>query len=760
MAVSLNILKKSPSPDYFKDKEKRKIVDSYRDILRSGSNFLNKSDQKIIRKAFDIALAAYADRRLPSGEPLILQQLDVCSIITGLIGLGPRSIAAGLLYEAVKEHYLTKKAVKQNFEPKVLNIIEELLKLEQVKVQKDTHQQDYYQKMLLSMVGDVRVILVRLALLLEEMRSLNYESQANQLRLSMEAFTIYAPLAHRMGLYNVKMELENLAFKYTENETYKELIKKLQDTTEERNKYINRFCDPIKKELTKQGFRFEIKGRPKSVYSIWQKMKKQNVSFEEVYDLFAIRIILNSKPKNEKADCWRVYSIVTDFYQPNPKRLRDWISVPKSNGYESLHTTVVGPDKKWVEVQIRTSRMDEIAEKGYAAHWRYKGIQGEKGIDNWMNRIRELLENPDISPVDKIDNLQLNLYTKEIFAFTPNGDLKKLPAGASVLDFAYDIHTDIGDRCVGAKINKKNVTIKQKLQNGDTVEIITSKTQSPKRDWLNFVVTSKAKSKIKHSLKEEQLKESEIGRELLIRRLKNWKIEFSEALVSKITKHYKLKNPVDFYYQLAVEKIDIADVKELLTKKKGLLEEEPEKVKEQEEREAAADQQKETAAEKEKAPEDYLTIDEKLENVDYKLAKCCNPIYGDDIFGFVTINDGIKIHRVNCPNARQMLSRYNYRVVEARWSKSAGAASFQTSIKVSGIDEVGMLNKISDIISNEMKVSMRGLQIDSNDGMFEGHIKLYVESTKHLDILIRKLKKEKGILKVVRMEGNVKNNKD
>lgn len=760
MAVSLNILKKSRQTDYFKDKEKKKIVDSYRNILRSGSNFLNKSDQKIIRKAFDIALEAYADRRLPSGEPLVLQQLDVCSIITGLIGLGPRSIAAALLFEAVKEKYLTRKSVKENFEPKVLSIIEGLIKIEQVKVHKETHQQDYYQKMLLSMVGDVRIILVRLALLLEEMRSLNYESRENQLKLSMEAFTIYAPLAHRMGLYNVKMELENLAFKYTENETYKELIKKLQDTTGERNKYINRFCDPIKKELTKQGFKFEIKGRPKSVYSIWQKMKKQNVSFDEVYDLFAIRIIINSKPKTEKADCWRVYSIVTDFYQPNPKRLRDWISVPKSNGYESLHTTVVGPDKKWVEVQIRTSRMDEIAEKGYAAHWRYKGIKGEQGIDKWMNRIRELLENPDISPMDKIDNLQLNLYTKEVFAFTPHGDLKKLPAGASVLDFAYDIHTDVGDACVGAKINKKNVSIKQELQNGDTVEIITSKSQSPKRDWLNFVVTSKAKSKIKHSLKEEQLKESEIGRELFIRRLKNWKLEFSETLVSKITKHYKLKNPVDFYYQLAVEKIDIADVKELLTKKKGLLDAEAEKAKEQEEYGAAIEESKEASGEKEKALEDYLIIDEKLENVDYKLARCCNPIYGDEIFGFVTISDGIKIHRINCPNARQMLSRYNYRVVEARWSKSAGEVSFQTSIKVSGIDEVGMLNKISDIISNEMKVSMRGLQIDSNDGMFEGYIKLYVESTKHLDILIRKLKKEKGILKVVRMEGNVKNNKD
>ncbi|HSH50335.1 MAG TPA: TGS domain-containing protein, partial [Bacteroidales bacterium] len=531
----------------------------------------------------------------------------------------------------------------------------------------------------------------------------------------------------------------------TEKERYKEIIKKLKNTTSKRNRFIKKFISPIEKELKELNFQFEIKGRPKSVYSIWQKMKKQGVEFEEVYDIFAIRIILDSKPSKEKADCWRVYSIVTDFYQPNPKRLRDWISIPKSNGYESLHTTVVGPDKKWVEVQIRTRRMDEIAEKGYAAHWKYKGVKSERGIDGWMQKIREVLDSPSFNTTDVIDDIKLDLYNKEVFAFTPNGDLKTLKFGSTVLDFAYDIHSDIGNQCVGAKINNKNVTIKQVLNNGDQIEIITSKTQKPKNDWLNFVVTSKAKTKIKSTLREELFKEAEVGKELLKRRLKNWKIKFEDQLINKLLKYYKLKIPIDLYHLIATEKIDIAEIKTVILK-----------IKEQENTDKQTQiEGKTTIVEEEKStelPDDYLIIDDKIEHVDYKLAKCCNPVYGDSIFGFVTVSEGIKIHRTNCPNARQLLQKYNYRVIKAQWNKSSTTKSFQTIIKVSGIDDVGIVNKISNIISKDMNIRMRSISIESNDGMFEGQIKLYVESTKHLDMLIRKLKKEKEILKVTRIE--------
>ena len=457
-----------------------------------------------------------------------------------------------------------------------------------------------------------------------------------------------------------------------------------------------------------------------------------------------------SKPSKEKADCWRVYSIVTDFYQPNPNRLRDWISIPKSNGYESLHTTVVGPEGKWVEVQIRTQRMDEIAEKGYAAHWRYKGVKAEKGIDQWMQKVREVIETNGATNSETIDDLKLNLYNKEVFVFTPTGDLKKLPAGATVLDFAYDIHSDVGNQCVGAMINHKNVTIKQQLQNGDQVSIITSKTQKPKTDWLNFVVTSKAKTKIKSTLKEEKFKEAEVGKELLKRRLKNWKIKFEDALIDKLLKHYKLKVPVDLYYTIAIGKIDITEIKEILleSKKDEIITPEAPETKAEEKGEGK---------EKEQESEykgDYLIIDNKIENVDYKLAKCCNPIFGDSIFGFVTVTEGIKIHRTNCPNARQLVERYNYRIIKAQWTKSAGKQSFQATIKIAGIDEIGMLNKITDIISKDLKVRMRSISMDSSDGIFDGKLKLFVDSAKHLDMLMSKLKKEKGILKVTRVDSD------
>ncbi|MCG8411917.1 MAG: RelA/SpoT family protein [Bacteroidales bacterium] len=725
------------------DREQKKIVSKYRELLKLSESFTKKKELELIRKAFDVIIDAYDDKRTISGAPYALEVLETSVLVVEQIGLGTRSVVAVLIYQAVIDEIISLKQVEKEFDKTIALIVDGLVKIADINTKTNTSQAENFRQMLLTLVKDVRVILIKLAILLQEMRSLNYMSEEYQIKTSLETFSLYAPLAHRLGLYNIKSELENLAFKYTENEAYKNIIKKLKNTTAKRQRFIKKFITPIEKELKQQGFEFEIKGRSKSVYSIWQKMKKQGVEFEEVYDVFAIRILLNTKPSKEKADCWRTYSIVTDFYQPNPKRLRDWISIPKSNGYESLHTTVVGPEGKWVEVQIRTKRMDEVAEKGYAAHWRYKGVKTERGIDNWMQKVREAIESSKPENTNSIEDLKLNLYNKEVFVFTPSGDLKKLPYGATVLDFAYDIHSDVGNKCVGALINHKNVTIKQILQNGDQIEIIASKNQKPKLDWLNYVVTSKAKAKIKSTLKEEKYKEAEAGKELLKRRLKNWKIKFDDHLVLDLIKYFKLKAPVDLYYALATENIDVTEIKDVLTEK----EEEVKPVEHEKEEEV-----KPVEHETESYTGDYLTIDDKIENIDYKLAKCCNPIWGDSIFGFVTINEGIKIHRTNCPNARQMIDRYNYRVIKAQWTKSAKNKSFVTEIKVVGIDEVGIFGKISDIISKDLKVNIRSLTMDSADGIFEGKIKLSVESTRHLDGLMAKLKKDKSILKVMRTE--------
>lgn len=741
MSLKINFDKRTEGK--ITDRERKKIVAKYRELLKLSESFTQKKELELIRKAYDLVLEAFDEKRTLAGTPYILEVLDIAILVVEQIGLGTRSVVATLLYQAVVDKKITLDIVEKEFDKSITLIVDGLVQISDINTKTNASQAENFRQMLLTLAEDVRVILIKLAILLQDMRGLNYMPEDYQIKTSLETFSLYAPLAHRLGLYNIKSELENLALKYTEKEAYKDIIKKLKNTTAKRERFIKKFLDPIEKELNAQGFDYEIKGRPKSVYSIWQKMKKQGVEFEEVYDIFAIRIILNSKPSKEKADCWRVYSVVTDFYQPNPKRLRDWISIPKSNGYESLHTTVVGPEGKWVEVQIRTKRMDEVAEKGYAAHWRYKGVKAEKGIDQWMQEVREAIESSNPENSENIDDLKLNLYNKEVFVFTPNGDLKKLPAGATVLDFAYDIHTDVGGKCVGARINHKNVTIKQELKNGDQIEIITSKSQKPKTDWLSFVITSKAKTKIKSTLKEEKYKEAEEGKELLKRRLKNWKIKFDDELIQDLLKHYKLKVPVDLYYALATERIDIAEVKEILTSVKENAEQEVVKELEVEETEKTDDPSK-----------DFLIIDDKIENVDYKLAKCCNPIFGDSIFGFVTVSEGIKIHRINCPNARQLVERYNYRIIKAQWTKAAAMRSFQATVKVIGIDEIGMLSRISDIISKDLKVSMRSITMDSSDGMFEGKIKIGVESKKHLDVLIAKLKKEKSILKVIRLEGN------
>ncbi|MDX9696046.1 MAG: RelA/SpoT family protein [Bacteroidales bacterium] len=726
--------------------DRKLILSKYRQLLRVAKESIQPAEADLLRKAFDISRNAHSNKRQPSGNPYIVQLLETSVILIDQIGLNYQAVIAYLLFEAVIDQKISLNEIESAYDDKVKLIIEGLIKVASIDTRTASSQAENFRQLLLTVAKDVRVILIKIAIILEEMRNAGYQPENIQIKKSLEAFTLYAPLAHRLGLYSIKSELENLAMKYTEKEIYKEIIKKLKNTTAKRNKIIKKFCEPIEQELKKQKLDFEIKGRPKSIYSIWQKMKKQNVEFEEVYDIFAIRIILDSPAHREKYDCWKAYSVVTNFYQPNPLRMRDWISVPKSNGYESLHTTVIGPEKKWVEVQIRTRRMDEIAEKGYAAHWKYKGIRSEQGVDQWMNKIRELIESTDVESTQDIDDLKLNLYNREVFVFTPNGDLKKYPEGATVLDFAYDIHSDVGNQCVGARVNKRNVTIKQVLQNGDQVEIITSKNQKPKTDWLNFVKTSKAKTKIKSTLREEKYKEAEEGKDLFNRRLKNWKIEVDDIIVNQLLKHYKLKFPIDLYYSIATKKIDIIEIKDLLIKPENVVVSAiatPEI--------SSQDVKPEIEKVSGHAP-DYLIIDEHIENLDYKLAKCCSPIFGDAIFGFVTVSEGIKIHRINCPNARQLVQRYNYRIINARWNNAASNKSFQTTIKITGIDEVGMLNKITEIISKDMKVRMRHITMDSNDGFFEGNLKLYVEGTEHLDVLFRKLKKEKGILKIVRVD--------
>ncbi|MFO7924008.1 MAG: RelA/SpoT family protein [Bacteroidales bacterium] len=729
------------------ERTKKDIINRYRGLLRVCRKCISTGGNKKIRKAFDIALSAHLHRKRDSGDPYIFHPIAVARIAVEEIGLGTTSVIAALLHETVKEGTYDYKDIENSFGKPVRKIVEGLTKMSGISSMNTTLQAENFRKLLLTLSSDVRVILLKLADRVENMRNLEYSSAERQLKTASETFYLYAPLAHRLGLYSLKSEMEDLSMKYTNPDIYSDIQNKLRNTTTARNRFIREFTEPIKRELKRQGFDFEIRGRTKSAYSIWNKMKKQQAEFGEVYDIFAIRIILNSELKNEKSDCWRVYSVVTDFYQPNTNRMRDWISVPKSNGYESLHTTVVGPGGKFVEVQIRTTRMDEIAEKGLAAHWKYKDDGADRGLGEWLMHIRELLENPEPDALEFVDNFKLNLYSEEVFVFTPKGDLRRFPAGASVLDFAFEIHSDIGSRCVGAKVNGKNVPIKQILQNGDQVSIMTSKNQTPKIDWLNWVVTAKARTKIKQSLKEARQVDSDAGKELLGRRLKNWKIDFPDKVKTKILKHYKVKTSFDFYYLIGSGRIDPADVKDLILgyEKK----EKPAGNGMQEAELPVLEAGPDTVAEK---PADILIIDENLNNVDYKFAPCCNPVFGDPVFGFVSVSGGIKIHRISCPNAPSMLSRYAYRVVRAKWTSSSESTSFQVMIKLVGVDEVGIVNKISDVVSKDLKMTMRSISIDSADGMFEGVIRVVVRNKSQLDLLLHKLSTVKSVQRATRLD--------
>ena len=724
------------------ENEKQEILKRYRALLRACRPNIDKGDKKLIRSAFDLALEAHKDMRRKSGEPYIYHPIAVAQIVAEEIGLGTTAIICALLHDVVEDTHFTLEDMERLYGKKVAGIIDGLTKIAGVFDHKSSLQAENFRKMLLTLSDDVRVILIKLADRLHNMRTLESMPRDKQLKIASETAYLYAPLAHRLGLYAIKTELEDLSLKYTEPEIFTTLSLKLQQSKKERDAFIKEFTKPICDELDKEGFSYEIKGRPKSVNSIWNKMKKQGVTFEEIYDLFAIRIIIDSPYESEKADCWKVYSVVTDYYTPNPDRLRDWVSTPKANGYESLHTTVMSKEGKWVEVQIRSMRMNEIAEKGYAAHWKYKESNQENALDEWISRIREMLENPESNALDFIDDFKLNLFADEIFVFTPSGEIRMLPIGSTALDFAYEIHTDIGAKCIGAKINHRLVPISHKLDSGDQVEIITSAKQYPKEDWLSFAITAKAKSKIKTALKEEKKKLSEDGKEIFDRKFKHLKLPKEVFNMNELLMFYKVSNVTDFYHRIAVEAIDLKNLRDFFEQKESGKLKLP----------AKSEQQTfEEIVRNVRGKSDMLVIGEGLEKIDYKLSPCCNPIPGDDVFGFITINEGIKIHRTNCPNAIQLMSNYAYRIVKARWFNQQQIA-FLAGIKITGMDDVGVVNNITKVISSELKVNIRSLNIESLDGLFEGTIMLFVHDTGHLQNLMKKLKSLNGIVSVIRMD--------
>ena len=724
--------------------EKKRVRDVYRQLLVSCERIMHQDDVKLIRKALNVSVGNNNEvLRNEAGELLIIESIEVALVVVNELGLSRTAVIGALLYDVVLKGRIDSLNVEEVFGSQVAQITRGLVKVGELYNRNTSIENENFRKLLLTFAEDIRVVLLIIANRLRTMRQLANYSNEDQQRISSEVAYLYAPMAHRLGLYNIKSEMEDLVMKFTNREMYTFIAKKLNETKRARDKYIKEFIEPLDEQLKKLGLKFEIKGRTKTIHSIYNKIKKQNAEFENVYDLFAIRVVLDSKPEKEKAECWQVYSVVTDKYQPNPSRLRDWISVPKSNGYESLHTTVLGPGNKWIEVQVRTERMNEVAEKGLAAHWKYKGGKGEKGMDEWLASVREILENPELNAVDFIDDFKLNLYNEEVFVFTPKGDLRRLKKGATVLDFAFDIHSDVGKKCVGGLVDHKKVPIRYELKNGDHVEIQTANNQEPKKDWLNIVVTSKAKSKLKQALRDIEYKEAEIGREMLVRRLKNWKHELNDQLLNQLVKAFKYKTVQDFMRAVALDKLDFARIKEYVIKTEK---------KEEENLEIDKDRSAENfiASDDDLPDDDVLMIDKSLTNVEYKLAKCCNPIFGDEIFGFVAAMGGIKIHRKNCPNAVDMQTKFGYRIVKAQWTRAANT-SYQATLKVTGIDDIGIVTNISQIISKEMKVKIRSMVIESNEGVFEGTLTVFVDNTNRLSMLIKKIKNVKGVYSVSRV---------
>ena len=731
------------------EQEKKEILGRYKKLLNASRRRLEKGDKELIRKAFELAVEAHKDMRRKSGEPYIYHPIAVAQICAEEIGLGTTSIICGLLHDTVEDTEITLADIEGMFGERVAKIIDGLTKISGVFDQTSSLQAENFRKMLLTLSDDIRVILIKLADRLHNMRTLDSMARDKQIKIASETLYLYAPLAHRLGLNAIKTELEDLGLKFTHNDAYNEILLKLEESEPERKKFIQKFIEPIKDILKEQEFKFKIFGRPKSVYSIYHKIKNKGVPFEEIYDLFAIRIIIDSLPDEEKADCWRIYSIITDFYHPSPERLRDWISTPKANGYESLHTTVMGPEGKWVEVQIRTERMNEIAEKGYAAHWKYKDKEGDKEsqLEEWIAKIREMLESPEENALDFIDDFKLNLFADDIFVFTPTGEMRTIPAGATALDFAFEIHSKVGEHCIGAKVNHKLVPLSYVLKGGDQVELLTSKKQSPNDDWLGFVITAKAKSRIKQALKNERRKIADEGREILERKFNKQKLDFTVQNIDEFTKFLKLPSSQEMFYRAAKDVVGIAEIKDFINYKLH-----PEQyVTKKLEKQHSVDEMVTQA----RGKSDMLVIGDDMQQLDYKLSPCCTPIPGDDVFGFITVGEGIKIHRVNCPNAAKLLANYAYRVVKAKWN-SDKLLTFLSSVKITGTDAMGIVNNITKVISTQHNVNMRSITFDTEDGIFEGTIMVYVHSTEHLTQLITNLKKVPGVINVQRIDGENK----
>lgn len=699
---------------------------------------VSAGERKRFALAIEIARSYYPSDNIYLGEPLLLYYLELARVTASDIGLGLPAVICALL-SGVREGSEAWSRIDTLNDPSIKQVIEGLSRVTTLKGRDFTGQAENFRKLLLSLADDGRVILIALAERLLVMRRLDRLPEKERLPVASETYFLFAPLAHRLGYYNIKSEMEDLAMKLMEPEEYSAIEARLKQTTTSRNRLIREFSKPVAEKLDSMGIRYELKSRTKSIHSIWQKMKRQGVAFEEVFDIFAIRIIIDTDPELEKSSCWQVYSVVTDIYQPDPSRMRDWISVPRTNGYESLHITVVTPAGRWVEVQIRTRRMDEIAEKGLAAHFRYKGIKGEGGLDAWMTQMREVLGTVEKEGSDFLGNIRPGLYADEVFVFTPKGEVRQLPVGATLLDFAFDIHTEVGSKCIGGKINGRNVQLKHKLQNGDHVSVITSSKQTPKRDWLSFVITNKARTKIKQALNEEKFKLAADGKEMLTRRLKNWKIPYGDAIVVKLLTEYGFKTSQDLYFSIAIGETDLLQIKKVLLR----TEEQPE---ETTARTPDHHQHEETNI------SDYLIVDEKVEGLDYKLARCCNPVFGDRIFGFVTVLEGIKIHRATCPNADFMISNFPYRVVRARWTRLDSARGFLAQIRLTGVENLGIVSRITEILAEYKGVAVKNFTYSMNNGLFEGRIELLVPNINLLYSIIKKIQSVRGITRVTRVE--------
>ncbi len=738
--------------DIITREERIEIVRQYRRLLKNCKNWHKDNNLELIRKAFDLSYESHKHMRRKSGEPFFMHPLSVAQIVTEDIGLGTTAVICALLHDVVEDTEISLDTIRERFGEKVAKIVDGLTKISVIndKNLKLSDQSENFRKIILTLADDVRVILIKLADRLHNMRTMDSMPRHKQLNIASETMFLYAPLAHRLGLYEIKTELEDLSFKYKEPALYREIKEKVDKTEENRKLLIQRISLPIISKISNTDINYNIKGRTKSIFSIWKKMSSKNIPFEEVFDLFAIRIIIDTPKEKERDDCWRVYSMVTDIYRPNPTRLRDWITTPKANGYESLHTTVLASKGRWIEVQIRTKRMDEIAEKGYAAHWKYKeSDKTESALDAWLKTIRELLEKPENNLVDFIDDFKLALFTDEINVFTPAGDVRKLPKKSTVLDFAFDIHSEIGGKCIGAKINQKLVPLNTELKSGDTIEIITSEKAFPKIEWLDYVISSKAKTTIKDAVRKERRKYSDVGAEFLKRKLKYVKVDFDDKILNELKIYFQIAHKSELYYRVYNNLINIKDLKTFADQRKGVfwldkIKNSFKKKKQNVSLQTNSDIEFDMKRAKELAKDNDAEIT-------YSIAICCNPIPGDEIFGYFTSNNEIKIHKTSCSNATYLMSNKAQSIVKAKWTNKQ-VVSFLTGIKLEGIDNLGLLHKITGIISTQLNVNISSVNFEGHHGVFEGVIMLYVNDTKHLEQLIEKIKKIKGVRKIERIE--------